>query len=78
MQLLWATYRATRDDKPLRMVKSVLNELVKLASTAIKGHISVVPIDMEPQPIILGNIDYYLQVSHSLVEYVINSCNMCW
>ncbi|RWW13448.1 hypothetical protein GW17_00022821 [Ensete ventricosum] len=54
--------RAGADDKPLRMVKTVLHELVKLCGTAIKGHLSMVPIDTEPQPIILAYIDLNLQV----------------
>ncbi|GJW94020.1 reverse transcriptase domain-containing protein [Tanacetum coccineum] len=33
----------------------------KLCGTAIKGHLSMVPIDMEPQPIILAYIDLNLQ-----------------
>ncbi|XP_057949966.1 protein MOR1 isoform X2 [Malania oleifera] len=53
--------RAGADDKPLRMVKTVLHELVKLCGTAIKGHLSMVPIDMEPPPIILAYIDLNLQ-----------------
>ncbi|XP_020695563.1 protein MOR1 isoform X2 [Dendrobium catenatum] len=53
--------RAGADDKPLRMVKTVLHELVKLRGTAIKGHLSMVPIDSEPQPIILAYIDLNLQ-----------------
>ncbi|XP_073114484.1 protein MOR1 isoform X2 [Elaeis guineensis] len=53
--------RAGADDKPLRMVKTVLHELVKLRGTGIKGHLSMVPIDMEPQPIILAYIDLNLQ-----------------
>ncbi|KAG9155040.1 hypothetical protein Leryth_019560 [Lithospermum erythrorhizon] len=53
--------RAGADDKPLRMVKTVLHELVKLRQTAIKGHLSMVPIDTEPQPIILAYIDLNLQ-----------------
>ncbi|XP_064993892.1 protein MOR1-like isoform X2 [Musa acuminata AAA Group] len=53
--------RAGADDKPLRMVKTVLHELVKLRGTAIKGHLSMVPIDTEPQPIILAYIDLNLQ-----------------
>ena len=69
LQLLWASYRAGADDKPLRMVKTVLHELVKLRGTAIKGHLSMVPIDMEPQPIILAYIDLNLQVLHSLVDF---------
>ncbi|KAH9626992.1 hypothetical protein KSS87_017843 [Heliosperma pusillum] len=54
--------RAGADDKPLRMVKTVLHELVKLQGTAIKGHLSMVPIDMEPPSIILEYIDLNLQV----------------
>ncbi|GAB2298703.1 Protein MICROTUBULE ORGANIZATION 1, variant 2 [Dionaea muscipula] len=53
--------RAGADDKPLRMVKTVLHELVKLRGTSIKGHLSMVPIDMEPPPIILAYIDLNLQ-----------------
>ncbi|KAI3783356.1 hypothetical protein L1987_42435 [Smallanthus sonchifolius] len=53
--------RAGADDKPLCMVKTVLHELVKLHGTAIKGHLSMVPIDMEPQPIIFAYIDLNLQ-----------------
>ncbi|CAI9297078.1 unnamed protein product [Lactuca saligna] len=54
-------YRAGADDKPLWMVKTVLHELVKLRGTVINGHLSMVPIDMEPQPIILAYIDLNLQ-----------------
>ncbi|WCJ24432.1 ARM repeat superfamily protein [Euphorbia peplus] len=53
--------RAGADDKPLRMVKTVLHELVKLCGAAIKGHLSMVPIDMKPQPIILAYIDLNLE-----------------
>ncbi|XVF74962.1 hypothetical protein PTKIN_Ptkin13bG0151300 [Pterospermum kingtungense] len=53
--------RAGADDKPLRMVKTVLHELVKLRGAAIKGHLSLVPIDMKPQPIILAYIDLNLE-----------------
>ncbi|VFQ87609.1 unnamed protein product [Cuscuta campestris] len=53
--------RAGADDKPLRLVKTVLHELVKLHGTAIKGHLSMVPIDMHPPPIILECIDLHLQ-----------------
>ena len=54
--------RAGAGDKPLRMVKTVLHELVKLRGAAIKGHLSLVPIDMRPQPIILAYIDLNLEV----------------
>ncbi|KAJ6894748.1 protein MOR1 [Populus alba x Populus x berolinensis] len=53
--------RAGADDKPLRMVKTVLHELVKLRGASIKGHLSMVPIDMKPQPIILAYIDLNLE-----------------
>ncbi|CAK9177882.1 unnamed protein product [Ilex paraguariensis] len=53
--------RAGDDDKPLRRVKTVLHELVTLRGTAINGHLYMVPMDMEPQPIILAYIDLYLQ-----------------
>ncbi|KAL7617284.1 hypothetical protein Lser_V15G03971 [Lactuca serriola] len=43
------------------MVKTVLYELVKLRGTIINGHLSMVPIDMEPQTIILAYIDLNLQ-----------------
>jgi cytoskeleton-associated protein 5 len=56
-----SSLRAGADDKPLRMVKTLLHELVKLRGTAIKGHLSLVPIDLEPQPIILAYIDLNLQ-----------------
>ena len=59
MEEIWR--RAGADNKPLRMVKIVLHELVKLRGTAIKGHLSMVPIDAEPQPIILAYIDLNLQ-----------------
>lgn len=62
LQMRFTRERAGADDKPLRMVKTVLHELVKLRGTAIKGHLSMVPIDMEPQPIILAYIDLNLQV----------------
>ena len=60
MHCIWC--RAGADVKPLRIVKTVLHELVKLRGTAIKGHLSMVPIDAEPQPIILAYIDLNLQV----------------
>ncbi|ERN18425.1 hypothetical protein AMTR_s00965p00006920, partial [Amborella trichopoda] len=43
------------------MVKTVVHELVKLRGTAITGHLSMVPIDLEPQPIILAHINLNLQ-----------------
>lgn len=44
------------------MVKTVLHELVKLRGAAIKGHLSMVPIDTKPQPIILAYIELNLEV----------------
>lgn len=72
--------RAGADDKPLRMVKTVLHELVKLRGTAIKGHLSMVPIDAEPQPIILAYIDLNLQVEHAnplLPRNFLQHCACC-
>ncbi|XP_037451417.1 protein MOR1-like isoform X2 [Triticum dicoccoides] len=46
--------RAGADNKPLRMVKIVLHELVKLRGTAIKGHLSMVPIDSEHTLILIS------------------------
>lgn len=60
---VWHKFSAGADDKPLRMVKTVLHELVKLRGAAIKGHLSMVPIDMKPQPIILAYIDLNLEVN---------------
>lgn len=51
------------------MVKTVLHELVKLRGTAIKGHLSMVPIDAEPQPIILAYIDLNLQVEFATAPF---------
>nr|GEV52773.1 translocase of chloroplast 120, chloroplastic-like [Tanacetum cinerariifolium] len=53
-----------------QVVKTVLDELVKLRGTAIKGRLSRVQIDMEPQPIILAYIDVNLQVDLDEVEKV--------
>lgn len=62
--------RAGADDKPLRMVKTVLHELVKLRGAAIKGHLSLVPIDMRPQPIILAYIDLNLEVTSRCFSFL--------
>lgn len=64
------------------MVKTVLHELVKLRGTAIKGHLSMVPIDTEPQPIILAYIDLNLQVNlavlyFSSIEVAFGGCVNC-
>ncbi|GAQ86856.1 Armadillo repeat superfamily protein [Klebsormidium nitens] len=59
--------RAGADDKPLRMVKTVLHELVKLKGIEIKAHLSLVPgVDLgghpgRDQPIIMAYIDLNLQ-----------------
>ncbi|GJT13877.1 hypothetical protein Tco_0860919 [Tanacetum coccineum] len=55
------TYRVGARANDLHMLKTLLYELCKLRGTAIKGHLSMVPIDMEPQPIILAYIDLNLQ-----------------
>lgn len=62
-----ASFRAGADDKPLRMVKTVLHELVKLKGIEIKAHLSLVPgVDLgghpgRDQPIIMAYIDLNLQ-----------------
>ncbi|GJY51882.1 hypothetical protein Tco_0442729 [Tanacetum coccineum] len=48
-------------ENDVHMLKTLLYELCKLCGTTIKGHLSMVPIDMEPQPIILAYIDLNLQ-----------------
>lgn len=62
------------------MVKTVLHELVKLRGAAIKGHLSMVPIDMKPQPIILAYIDLNLEVdikfSYLLTSAIDFGCNI--
>ncbi|GJT25758.1 hypothetical protein Tco_0895695 [Tanacetum coccineum] len=55
------TYRVGARENDVHMLKTLLYELCKLCGTAIKGHLSMVPIDMEPQPIILAYIDLNLQ-----------------
>ncbi|GJV49209.1 hypothetical protein Tco_1439421 [Tanacetum coccineum] len=44
------------------------SQLIKLRGTAIKGHLSMVPIDMETQPIILVYIDVNLQRELALIS----------
>ncbi|GJY90809.1 protein MOR1 [Tanacetum coccineum] len=56
------TYRVGARANDLPMLKTLLYELCKLHGTAITGHLSMVPIDMEPQRIILAYIDLNLQV----------------
>nr|KAJ0223625.1 hypothetical protein LSAT_V11C200070690 [Lactuca sativa] len=68
---------AGADDKPLRMVKTVLHELVKLRGTAIKGHLSMVPVDMELLPIILAYIDHNLQQELSAIFKKIGDKQTC-
>ena len=56
------------------MVKTVLHELVKLRGAAIKGHLSMVPIDMKPQPIILAYIDLNLEVEQFIWSILLLLC----
>ncbi|GKE04542.1 hypothetical protein Tco_1396560, partial [Tanacetum coccineum] len=55
-------------ENDVHMLKTLLYELCKLCGTAIKGHLSMVPIDMEPQPIILAYIDLNLQRELALIS----------
>ncbi|GJY77664.1 protein MOR1 isoform X1 [Tanacetum coccineum] len=52
----------------LHMLKTLLYELCNLRGTAITGHLSMVPTDMEPQPIILAYIDFNLQWGDSMAN----------
>ena len=54
--------RGAEDDRPLRMVKTVLYELTKALGPAIKGHMQKIPPPtFEPAPIIYAYIDLNLQ-----------------
>jgi hypothetical protein len=44
------------------MIRTIVHELVKLLDSKIKDHLSLVPIDAEPRPFILGLIDFELKV----------------
>ncbi|KAJ8426686.1 hypothetical protein Cgig2_018777 [Carnegiea gigantea] len=66
--------RAGADDKPLRMVKTVLHEVVKLHGAAIKAHLSMIPENTEPRPIILALIDLYLQVCYLFLFFRLKVC----
>ena len=52
--------RGSTDDKPLRMVKTVLHELCKTLGYKVRHHMSLVPIAERPTPIILAYIDLNL------------------
>ncbi|KAF8391377.1 hypothetical protein HHK36_023681 [Tetracentron sinense] len=69
--------RAGANDKPLGMVKTVIHELVKFRGTAIKGHLSMVPTDKEPQPIILAYIDFCLQQELAAIFKKIGDKKIC-
>lgn len=54
-------------DKPQRMIRTIVHELVKLLDSKIKDHLSLVPIDAEPRPIILGLIEFELKVESIVI-----------
>ncbi|KAK9862582.1 hypothetical protein WJX84_004375 [Apatococcus fuscideae] len=53
--------RGAEDDKPLRMVKTVLHELCKVQGNAILHHMHVIPSNSRPAPIINAYVDLNLQ-----------------
>ncbi|KAL0039701.1 hypothetical protein WJX77_005628 [Trebouxia sp. C0004] len=56
--------RGADDDKPLRMVKTILHELCKLKGLVIKEHMCDIPQNCDPAPIIRIYVDLNLQTLH--------------
>ncbi|CAI5931170.1 unnamed protein product [Closterium sp. NIES-64] len=53
--------RVTTDERTLSMFRKILAEAVAAKGPAIKGHLSLIPIDETPQPFILQQVDLVLQ-----------------
>ncbi|CAI5527573.1 unnamed protein product, partial [Closterium sp. Naga37s-1] len=53
--------RVTTDERTLSMFRKILAEAVAARGPAIKGHLSLIPIDETPQPFILQQVDLVLQ-----------------
>ncbi|GJP36902.1 hypothetical protein CLOM_g21364 [Closterium sp. NIES-68] len=53
--------RVTTDERTLSMFRKILSEAVAAKGPAIKGHLSLIPIDDSPQPFILQQVDLVLQ-----------------
>ncbi|CAI5997789.1 unnamed protein product [Closterium sp. NIES-65] len=51
----------TTDERTLSMFRKILAEAVAAKGPAIKGHLSLIPIDETPQPFILQQVDLVLQ-----------------
>lgn len=49
--------RGETEDDPVAAVMKVLKRLVKLQGSVVKRHLSMVPLDADPQPIIVALID---------------------
>ncbi|ERN06467.1 hypothetical protein AMTR_s00016p00260400 [Amborella trichopoda] len=60
--LLWLLdERVPLMDDGSQLLKALNVLMLKILGTAIKGYLSMVPLDLEPQPIILAHIDLNLQ-----------------
>ncbi|CAD7700615.1 unnamed protein product [Ostreobium quekettii] len=57
--------RGAEDDKPLRMVKTILHELCKIKGSDILDYIGLLPRDENPPPIICAYIDLNLTTLHN-------------
>eukprot|EP00803_Ostreobium_quekettii_P007309 evm.model.scf_1455.1 EVM.evm.TU.scf_1455.1 scf_1455:6723-19697(-) len=57
--------RGAEDDKPLRMVKTILHELCKIKGADILNFIGLLPRDENPPPIICAYIDLNLTTLHN-------------
>ncbi|KAK9814323.1 hypothetical protein WJX72_004049 [[Myrmecia] bisecta] len=57
--------RGAEDDKPLRMVKTILHELCKLKGHDIRRYMAAIPSATEPAPIIQAYVDLNLQTLQS-------------
>lgn len=66
--------RLTSDERTMAILKMLLNNAVAAKGPAIKGHLSLIPLEATPPPFILTQIDLALQVPYSRRETV-HSCH---
>lgn len=57
--------RGVEDDKPLRMVKTILHEMCKIKGSSILDYIGLIPQEDNPPPIICAYIDLNLTTLHN-------------
>eukprot|EP00210_Caulerpa_lentillifera_P009280 g8845.t1 len=57
--------RGEEDDKPLRMIKTILYELCKYKGVEIENYLNCLPLDGDRPPIILGYINVNLKSLHA-------------